>query len=417
MSFYRTLLWWLALAALGALAWEFLTPDLGEVVIRWHGYTARTTVAFALLAWGLLSFSLWALWTLARLPFIAWRDHAKRQGRNRLINGLIALHEGRHQRAENLLAKAAEDTDARSVARLGAREAALRRGDLLAAATQQSELAKFDAPAATLNTAEALLAQGKAGEALDVLQPMLDNRSLPPRGLLLRGEALCNDQRAIEAVAMLDGLRSGQNLSVDALATLERRWQNAALQQSPDADELHRRWQQLPARLQEQPELVTTYAQRAGALGLEAEAATTLTDALDRQWQDGLIEQLALLPAARDDQRLAHAERWLAQQPTNAALSLALARLYRRQQLWGKADDFLHRAIAQGGGAAAWEELGHLHTAQNQPEAAQTSYANALRLSRGEPAIGLGGRSLREQIAAEAVGEERNEFGVPQARR
>ena len=42
MSSFRTLLWWLLLAAFGALAFELLAPDLGEVLIRWHGLTMTT---------------------------------------------------------------------------------------------------------------------------------------------------------------------------------------------------------------------------------------------------------------------------------------------------------------------------------------------------------------------------------------
>ena len=37
-------------------------------------------------------------------------------------------------------------------------------------------------------------------------------------------------------------------------------------------------------------------------------------------------------------------------------------------------------------------------------------------LARGEPALPLGGRSLREQIADEAVAEQRNEHGMPHLR-
>ncbi len=90
MSAFRTLLWWLLLAALGALAYELLARDLGEVVVRWHGLTATTTVAFALVAWGLLWFLGWLLWTVLRLPFTAWQRLAQAQARKRLINGLVA---------------------------------------------------------------------------------------------------------------------------------------------------------------------------------------------------------------------------------------------------------------------------------------------------------------------------------------
>ncbi len=413
MSFYRTLLWWLVLAALGALAWDLLARDLGEVVIRWHGYTARTTVAFAIVALGLANVGLWALWVLLRLPFLAWREHAQRQARNRLVNGLVALHEGRNGRAEALLIKAADDSDAGLVARVGAREAAARRGDLLAAAQHQSALLQLSPAIAALSTAETLIAHGQAPDALTVLQPFVDDKTLGPRGQLLRGEALVATGRAIDAVGLLDGIRAGQGLAVDSATSIERRWQAAALTQASNADDLHRRWLALPARLQESDEVVAAYADRAAILGLEGDAASALADALDRQWNDARVLQLAALPAARDDLRLARAERWLVAQPTNAALSLAVGRLNRQRQLWGKADEFLHRAIAQGAGAEAWEELGHVYTAQQQTEAAQASYANALRVARGEPEISLTGRSLRDQIAAEAAPEHRNEHGLP----
>ena len=74
MSLYRSFLWWLLLAALGALAWDLLQPDFGEVVIRWHGTTITTSVAVFLFGCVLLLFALWLLWTLLRLPVRAWQD-------------------------------------------------------------------------------------------------------------------------------------------------------------------------------------------------------------------------------------------------------------------------------------------------------------------------------------------------------
>ena len=134
MKVFRTLLWWLALAALGALAWQLLAPDLGTVLVRWHGTTIATTVAFSLLVWALLWLALWLLWWLLRLPFTAWRQLAQHEARLRLINGLTALYEGNFERAEILLTKAAEDPECRFVALQAAHTATLRRGDAEAAA-------------------------------------------------------------------------------------------------------------------------------------------------------------------------------------------------------------------------------------------------------------------------------------------
>ena len=57
--------------------------------------------------------------------------------------------------------------------------------------------------------------------------------------------------------------------------------------------------------------------------------------------------------------------------------------------------------------------MGHVFTAREDSARAQLAYANALRLQRGLAALPLGGRGLREQIAAEAMAEQRDELGYP----
>ncbi|MCX7041134.1 MAG: heme biosynthesis protein HemY, partial [Gammaproteobacteria bacterium] len=404
MSFFRTLLWWLLLAALGALAWEQFSIDPGQVVIRWHGSTlVFQSLAVFLACWGLLWFGLWALWTLLRLPFTAWHRLAQTQARKRLVNGLLALNEGRYTRAEALLAKAAEDAESATVSRLAARQAALRRGDLLGAAMQQAALAKLDPLAAALESAHALLGQSRPEAVIELLQPWQEKKQLQPRGQLLRGEALVSMGRASEALTLLTQPGNELDLAPDALAALETRWQAAALRQSVHADDLHQRWLGLHARLRENESLLLAYAQRAGQLGLEAEAADTLAGAIDREWNEALVREFGLLPAARNDVRLDRAQAWLAAHPASPALGLALGRLLRVRQQFGSAAEVINRAIAQGAGAEAWEELGHVYTADNDAPRAQSSYANALRLQRGEPARALGDRSMREIIADEAV--------------
>jgi hypothetical protein len=95
------------------------------------------------------------------------------------------------------------------------------------------------------------------------------------------------------------------------------------------------------------------------------------------------------------------------------ARALALGQRAARACEYGQAEDALTRALAQGAGAAAWEELGYVYTAREDAARAQLSYANALRLARGAGALPLSGRSLREQIAAESVAEQRDEHGYP----
>lgn len=413
MTLFRTLLWWLLLAAFGALAWDLLSLDVGEMLIRWHGSTVTTTVAFFLVAWALLWFLAWALWQLLRLPFTGWQRLAQAQARNRLINGLVALHEGRNLRAETLLDKAAEDDDARVVARLSAREAALRRGDVLAAAGQQAALTARDPAAAALNAAEAWLAQGKPEAALETLQPWLERRALPPRGVMLQGLALAASGRASQALALLPALATEQDFSAEQLQSTRRQWQAEALRQSSHANELQQRWLDLDENLRKDADISLAYARRAAELGLEAQAETALAEVIDHSWTEELLWPWAQLPSARDDQRLPRAGRWLPQHPSSAALALALGRLCQRDGQLKHAEESLHRALALGAGSAAWEELGRVYTAMDDAQRAQACYANALRTLRGEAAHPLGGRSLRELIADEAIAEHRDEHGLP----
>ncbi|MEO8743001.1 MAG: heme biosynthesis protein HemY, partial [Lysobacteraceae bacterium] len=83
------------------------------------------------------------------------------------------------------------------------------------------------------------------------------------------------------------------------------------------------------------------------------------------------------------------------------------------QRQWGKAEDSLHRAIAQGAGADAWEELGNVYVDQKDDANARLCYANALHAVRGEKIDALPGRGLREQIFDSSVIEERDQHGVP----
>jgi HemY protein len=413
VNLYRSLLWWLALAALGALGWSWFAQDMGDVVVRFRGLTYTTTLAYFVVAWGLLWFALWGLWWLLKLPIQAWRRHARQQARNRLVSGLEALHQGRCQRAESLLAKAAEDPALRTPALLAARRAAVAAGNVEGAALHQAALLAHDAPSAALEQATQLADQGRHDDALAALATLA--APLPPRALVMQARAMAATGRAQDATAQLNALRREQTLPPDQIAALELELAAAALAQA-QADTLLQRWNAHPLRLQQAPPVVAAFARRATALGFEKAGADALADAIDANWNEDLAALYGQLPAGRETPRLARTEAWLAGHGNSPALLVTLGRLHFEQQQWAKAEGNLHRALAQGAGAEAWEALGDTLVAQNDLARAPLAYANALRVARGEAPLTLDGRSLREQIADQAVAELRNEHGIPQLR-
>lgn len=408
MSLYRSFLWWLLLAAFGALAWELLQPDFGEVVIRWHGATITTTVAFFLLACILLLFALWLLWTLLRFPYNAWQRYAHKQARSRLNNGLIAFYEGRYARAQSLLMKAAEDRAVRDLALLGARQAALAQEDWVNAALLLDELNQSNPILAASNNARSLLKQGKPKQALDVMLSRQASEWSP----IARGIAI---EAAIEQ-GQFDLARNwlnarGHGLSMQQQSHLNALFQSRYLRGADSADTLWQRWQELSGN-SASAALTLAFAERAQELGMQASAAKALIESVEAGYQSSTVQALAGL-AQKEPGLLERLDALLPAHSEDAALLHTLGVWHAVAGNNLKAIGYWQRAIAQGGGAESWNQLGQCFASQGQFEQAYIAENNARRVLNGESPLPMSGITLQQKIAAEAVTEQRNEHGIP----
>jgi len=415
MNLFRHILFWLALAVLGALAAQLLLQDPGYVLVRYRGNDYTTTVTSGVLILLAAIFALWVLWALLTLPFRTWRGMRQRQSRARLAEGLNALHQGHWARAEKQLAQAAEDAQTEAVARVAAARAAEARGDAAAAQRHLDALGERHPAARAIAVAEHALAQQRPLDALTALDAAAA-QPLPPRGLALRAEALAASGQSGQAYGLIGPMRQQNALPAERLDEMQTRWAEASLLQAADANVLAERWESLAKPAKSEPAVVAAYASRAAALRWDEAAAKSLEQALDARWSESLAASYGRLPIGRIEARRANAERWLQTHPSSPALLMTLARLARAQNQWPQAEDYLHRALAQGAGGEAWEELGHGFAAVGDETRARLSYANALRTARGEPAQELPGRDLRQRIHDQAAVEERDEHGVPRLR-
>ncbi|HEY0505298.1 MAG TPA: heme biosynthesis HemY N-terminal domain-containing protein [Lysobacter sp.] len=415
MNLFRNVLFWIMLALAGALLAQLLVQDPGYVLVRYGGndYTTNVPKAIALLL--LVLAALWVLWKLLSLPFVAMRRHRERQARVRLIEGFDALHQGQWSRAERSLAQAAQERDAVAVAQVGAARAALARGDEAAARAHLAAMGAEHAASRAVAEAELALSNGRAGDALALLDAP-SATPLPPRGLTLRGEALAALGRSGEAYGLLGALRQQQALSEPRLAGLEAQWAAASLREAADANVLADRWEALPKPLRSDPATVAAYAERAAAMRWDEAAARSIEQAQAARWDESLAALYGRLDIGRLAERRTQAEAWLQAHPASPALLTTLARLARAQGQWPQAEAYLHRALAQGAHREAWEELGDGFAQAGEEKLARQCYANALRAARGEATQALPGRDLRQTIYDQAVVEERDEHGVPRLR-
>lgn len=413
MKLFPALLLALLLALLGGIGWQLLREQEGLLVLHWSDHLVTVRAEVAVLAWILATATVLLLFRFVRLPFRAIRRYSQRLARERFGNGLLALQQGRPERALHLLSLAAQGggTD-RAAALLYAIAAARAAGQGARLREHRMTLAKADPLTAALEQSFAWLEEDRAVEALASLDTAAARTTLPPAGVRLRAEALARLGRADEALPAIASLRSERGIDVTALAALEARLAESALTDSAEAGTLLIRWKGLPAPLRAQTAVLVAFARRATALHVEAQAAQILAEALDTRWDEAVVQAFGALPAHADDARLARAEAWLSLKSTSPALLLALARLCRHGHLPGKAESYFHRAIAQGAGAEAWEGLGELLEAANDSRAA-LAFGNALRVARAESPREMPGRGLRERIGDAAAGEDRDEFGHP----
>ena len=419
MKFFRTTIVLLLLLLAGVFGAQWLARDsardLGEVFVRAGEYEFSASLPGALLAIAACFLLLWLAWRLLILPFQAWGRYRRKQARARLTEGLEALHGGHWLRAEKLLQRAAEDDEVGTIARTAALRAADARGDEAAAQGHLSALAQRNASAHALATADRALARQNPADALLALDSPAA-QPLPPRGLALRAQAMAASGRAGEAYGLLGSLKQQQALSPSAQAALESQLAAQALREAGDANVLAERWETMPKPLRTDAAIVAAYAERAAALRWDDAATHSLEQAIDARWEESLVALYGRLPIGKLDSRRASAQRWLQAHPASPALLVTLAQLARQQGQWPQAQEFLHRALAQGASAEAWEELGHGFAAAGQEELARRSYANALNAKRGEATVELPGRDLRQKIFDEAVVEERDEHGLPRLR-
>jgi HemY protein len=415
MKLFRSVLFWLVLVVFGALLAQLLLQDPGYVLVRFRGSDYQTTVAAGL---GLLlafMFGVALLWALLRLPFVAWKRHQDKRGRAQLIDGLHAHQRGEYQRAEQLLTQAAAHEHGGTLARMHAVRAAAARGDTASTSAHLDALGVRDATSQALLRAEHALAGGRPDEALSALDGPRA-QPLPPRGLQLRADALAASGRGFEAYGLLGALRQQQALPPPRLDELQLQWAEQSLQQAGNASELADRWDALPQAVQTTASVVAAYARRAATMGWNEAATRSLEQALDRQWDEDLVQLYGQLEVARLDERQAQAERWLQGHPSSPALLLAIARLAKAHGQLPQAERALHRAIAQGAGSPAWEALGEIAVQSGDEPRARLADANALRSQRHETLLDIPGRDLRQQIADTAAIEERDEHGMPRLR-
>ena len=399
----RTWFWTLLLFTVAVVLAVLLRENSGNVLILVNTWRVQVSLAFAVLV---LVCSFISLYILIRL--LAWftgiperirnwnQRRVVRRDHELLEQGWTELLEGRYSHAEKDLTKLldrSQDSNRQVLAALSAARAAhalgeyARRDQLLSTA---SEKAGLDGPlkeAVATAAADLYLDQGLAQQALDQLLPLQQAgaRHVHTLRLLLRAYRQLNrhDQvfvlaRTLKRRGALHDNESRQIIEVAAAARLR---------ETLDTGEWVQVWKDLKSEERILPEVALAGAAAHEAVGKFDDSSRVLEQAIAARLDPRLLATYSRADASQITHRLQKSESWLHRHPNNPDLLTTLGNLCLAGQIWGQAEHYLLRSVAQRTDARVHALLGSLYDKLGRPEEAAAQWRLATAVGTALPVL------------------------------
>jgi len=399
----RTWFWTLLLAVVAVALAVVLRAHSGNVLLLvwpWRIELSLTlTVLLLVAAFVVLYVGLRLLAWLLAIPdrVRAWRGkRAQARDHELLERGWTGLLEGRYSQAEKDLTKLLEQTKVRTrrvLAALSSARAAHglaefdRRDRLLALAEEQAGSDPGLREATATVSADMLLDQGRAERALAVLAPLADGgaRHLHTMRLLLRAHSALRHHDQVFALAR--GLARRNAMPRAEADFLIDESASARLRAGAGSDAWRAIWKELKSEERLLPGVALAGAAAFEAAGEANEAARVLEAAIGVKFNPALVAAYARCDAEQVPRRLAKAETWLQQRPTDPDLLAALGMLCLNGQLWGQAERYLLRSLSRRNDAQTHALLGSLYDRLERPADAVRHWRLATAASMALPVL------------------------------
>ncbi|HEX5393443.1 MAG TPA: heme biosynthesis HemY N-terminal domain-containing protein [Rhodocyclaceae bacterium] len=387
----RALLWLLTLAAMAvglALAARYNEGYALLVLPPWRvELSLNLLIVLAVAAFAVLHLVLRGAAAMAAMPgkVAAFRARqAQLKAESALRDAMRLLFEGRYSQSLKRAEAAWEAGHAPGLAALlAARSAQLMRDEERQALWSDRALVQDDEVHNARLMVEAVMAvEGrdfdKARVALDQLTRESGRHIAALRLSLRTQQGLGNWHAALRILRQLEKHRA---MTADQAAVLRRRVHREILRDmsnlGDDGAALARYLRDMDEADRQDPAVAGASAKALLVAGATGEAARVIEEALDEQWDSELLNIYGQAEGGDVLGRLSHAERWLAQHPRDARLLLALGRLCRQRDLWGKAQSYLEASLAVTPSREAHVELARLLDYLEKPEEANRHYRAA----------------------------------------
>jgi HemY protein len=390
------------LAAAGILWLSNVLKQYPELVtITWADYTTEITTS-RLIA-GIL-ITLVAFYIFFRLlkhllsmgKYIRAYRHKRHcnKAQNELMQGLVLLTEGDWAKAEQQLLNHVEYSEIPVLNYLAAARVAhmqekyTRRDQHLKRASEQADDAKI---AIAVSQAEMQLHSEQYEQARATLINLLEHspRHTYARKLLaktyFRQEDWKNLAILLQELGKVDGISEDEYARYEA-ASLKGIFQMYANEEG--LGELKTVWKKLPATIRNKNASILLYCKALITAGDSGMAGKLLSKTLNKNWDEALVELYGNTSHDNLNAAIQQAEKWLEDHDNSPLLLLTLARLYRNNQLWGKARHFYESSLNLAPHAKGYLEFAELLEQIGEKENANICYQQGLRYcinKKGKP--------------------------------
>jgi HemY protein len=367
--------------------------DPGLVLISYQKWVVQLPLwlGVILLVGGV--FSIWFifhlfLW-LFNIPHAISNWQKRRMRRASAIfstNGFIALAEGRWEKALSLLNKGAKRNASPLLNYLGAAIASQElendgaRDEYLAKAHEVNPDAQI---AIGLTQAKLQVQHGQYEQSLATLIRL---RQLAPKhiailSLLKEVYIALKDWDQLKAVMPeLQRYHIVHSEEYEQLQKIVTAGQLEKARRNQDAKLTLQIWQDAPAVLKRDPELLLLVLPELVRGDCAAEAEKCVRETLKTHWNSAVVNWYGQIPAQNTNKQISSAENWLKDHPHDAVLLLTLGRLCTRAQLWGKAQSYLQASIDINPTMEAYVELGRVCEQLGNMEQANQCFRKAVAL-------------------------------------
>jgi len=306
------------------------------------------------------------------------------RAKQELTKGLVQFTEGRWEESEYLLLNNVAHSETPLLNYLAAsrsahmQEAYDRRDDYLKTASEQGDDAQI---AVAVSQSEMQFSSNQLEQSRATLIRLLEASPKHPYALKLLAKVYYQQEDWNNLFTLLPDL---DNLSLIKDKD-NKKYQRTALTgifhslaRKKDIKSLHALWKKLPNNLHQNPEFILLYCEALSDAGDSQQSNKLLIDNITRKPDEKLFERYGLIEHENLGNAIKEAEKWLLDNSKSPMLLLALARLNRGYQLWGKSKSYYNASLNFSPSSAVYLELAELLEELSEHENAQLCYKQGL---------------------------------------